>query len=186
MNSLDPTGQQGRDREVFDKAVRGNYVEPKSLSEVANKMYGEIYRENYTLKSPPLQPTNWGGDFVSRVVGLLTILTVVALFWGWLTIGREVKNFFNRHYTDPATATGLGKDDFAHGNYTEARFWFDVGATHGIFEAQFDLGLMYARGIGGPANRAEAMTWITKAAVGGYRPAREWLAKNGTKKDKSY
>lgn len=149
MDSLDPMGQQARDREVFEKAVRGSYVEPKSLSEVANKMYGEIYRENYTPKLPQLQATDRGGDFVSRVVSLLMILTVVALVWGWLTIGPYVKKFFNRHYTNPATATWLGKDEFAHRNYTEARFWFDVGASHGNSEAQFDLGLMYARGLGG-------------------------------------
>ena len=125
-------------------------------------------------------------DLTGSIGGFLAMVALVGMIWGWLTIGPAVKNFFNRHYTDPATATWLGKDEFAHRNYAEARFWFDVGATHGNSEAQFDLGLMYARGVGGPANRAEATMWIKKAAGGGYRPAKEWLAKNGMKQDKSH
>lgn len=30
------------------------------------------------------------------------------------------------------------------------------------------------------------MKWMKKAAVGGYHPATEWLAKNGMKQGKSY
>ncbi len=48
--------------------------------------------------------------------------------------------------------------------WSSARFWYEQAAAQGNAKAQFNLGLMYAKGRGGPQDFAEACRWYEKAA----------------------
>jgi TPR repeat protein len=137
--------------------------------------YSETIRHFPIGPQPRSAPSGEGP--ASKIVGFLMMLVLVGTVWGWFTIRPSIEDFFNRHYTDPWSATWLAQDALKHRSYAEARYWFEIGASHGNTEAQFNLGLLYARGLGGPARRAEASMWIKRAAGGGYGPARAWLAK---------
>jgi TPR repeat protein len=183
-NPLDPTGEKGRQRiqQIYDDAAAGRYVGPNSSEELAAMWNGNRAKEwnemvERTFTQPP--PTDGGADLVSGVVGILLLLVLAAVVWGWFAINPSVEDFSNRNSTDPRTATLVAKDDLAHKKYVEARHWFEVGASNGGAEAQFNLGLMYYRGLGGPAARTEAMGLISKAAGNGYLPAKKWLARTG-------
>ena len=52
-------------------------------------------------------------------------------------------------------------------------------AEAGDAEAQYRLGLMYAKGDGVEEDQWEAVDWLRKAAKQGHKPARNELAKRG-------
>jgi TPR repeat protein len=62
-------------------------------------------------------------------------------------------------------------DSDALRNYNEARQAYQAAAEAGDPRAQFDLGLLYDLGRGGPKNYEEAAKWYRKAADQGYAPA---------------
>ena len=62
-------------------------------------------------------------------------------------------------------------DDFQDGldahkrkDYKEAFKWWSLSAEQGYAEAQFNLGLMYADGLGVAKDYAEAIKWLKLAA----------------------
>ena len=56
---------------------------------------------------------------------------------------------------------GVPQDD------TEAVQWYRLAAEQGYAKAQFNLGLMYAKGRGGPQDDTEAVRWYRLAAEQG-------------------
>jgi len=62
-----------------------------------------------------------------------------------------------------------------HGNFTEARRLFEIGANKGNAPDQFDLGLLEYRGAGGHTDQENAVKWIKKSAASGYASAKQWI-----------
>src|SRR5260221_14127952 len=52
-------------------------------------------------------------------------------------------------------------------NYKNASEWFRKAADRGVADSQFNLGILYARGIGVEQNLAESFKWFSLAAVQG-------------------
>jgi TPR repeat protein len=59
----------------------------------------------------------------------------------------------------------------------EAVKWYHKAAEKGIDEAQYDLGVAYARGIGVAQNTPEALKWFRRAAAQDYGPAKTQIRK---------
>src|SRR5205085_10779194 len=51
--------------------------------------------------------------------------------------------------------------------YQSAAVWFRKAADHGIADSQYNLGILYARGIGVEQNLAESFKWFSLAAAQG-------------------
>ncbi|QKK02541.1 MAG: TonB family protein [Pseudomonadota bacterium] len=60
---------------------------------------------------------------------------------------------------------------YENGNHAEARIAFERMAEAGMPEAQFNLGVMWLNGEGGPVDRVKAALWIDTASGAGYQPA---------------
>ena len=56
-------------------------------------------------------------------------------------------------------------------DYPNALGWFRKAADRGVADSQFNLGVLYARGIGMEANIAESYRWFALAAQSGDRDA---------------
>jgi localization factor PodJL len=52
-------------------------------------------------------------------------------------------------------------------DYQMASQWFRKAADHGIADSQYNLGILYARGIGVEQNLAESYKWFALAAAAG-------------------
>ena len=52
-------------------------------------------------------------------------------------------------------------------NYKSASQWFRKAAERGVADSQFNLGILYARGIGVEQNLAESFKWFSLAAAQG-------------------
>lgn len=52
-------------------------------------------------------------------------------------------------------------------NYTEATRWFAEAASFGILDSQYNLGVIFERGIGVRADTSQAYLWYSIAAAGG-------------------
>src|SRR5262249_32953326 len=52
-------------------------------------------------------------------------------------------------------------------NYKSAAQWFRKAADRGVSDSQFNLGILYARGIGVDQNLAESYKWFSLAAAQG-------------------
>ena len=52
-------------------------------------------------------------------------------------------------------------------NYKNASQWFRKAADRGVADSQFNLGILYARGIGVEQNLAESFKWFSLAAAQG-------------------
>ncbi len=59
-------------------------------------------------------------------------------------------------------------------------------AERGKADAQYNLGLLYANGRGGPRDRAEGRKWLLKAATQGDADASFWLGLEYSFHDKDY
>jgi TPR repeat protein len=84
----------------------------------------------------------------------------------------QVARAENRRLTQLLRGQGTAFDGQA------AERWARRAAQAGKPDAQFVLGLMYARGLGVAPNRAEGLKWLRAAASKGDRQARqllEWL-----------
>ena len=71
-----------------------------------------------------------------------------------------------------ARAAEIGHQPVADGggagpNYKSASQWFRKAAERGIADSQFNLGILYARGIGVEQNLAESFKWFSLAAAQG-------------------
>ncbi|MEK9661450.1 MAG: tetratricopeptide repeat protein [Alphaproteobacteria bacterium] len=62
-------------------------------------------------------------------------------------------------------------DAFNAGAYTSARDAFGTLAGHGDAGAQFFIGIMHLRGLGGPADIPAARAWLKRAGDGGHAAA---------------
>jgi len=75
----------------------------------------------------------------------------------------------------PPAADPEGFDEalaaFDSGDYSTARETFRRLADQGHVKSQYNLGLLYFRGLGVPSNLSIARTWALKAANKGYAPA---------------
>jgi hypothetical protein len=61
-------------------------------------------------------------------------------------------------------------------DYTLSIQWYQKAADHGLASAQYNLGLMYANGIGTPVDKEKAKALFRMAASRGFNPARKALA----------
>lgn len=52
-------------------------------------------------------------------------------------------------------------------NYTDAMYWFLKAADQGSVEAQYNIALMYARGLGVAKDMDESAKWVQSASRGG-------------------
>ncbi|MBZ4193079.1 MAG: sel1 repeat family protein [Candidatus Contendobacter sp.] len=57
-----------------------------------------------------------------------------------------------------------GEENYAEGNYAEARQWYRQAAEEGNISAQVNLGVMCVAGQGGPLDYQEALYWYGRAA----------------------
>ena len=58
-------------------------------------------------------------------------------------------------------------------DYKTAAQWFRKAAEHGIADSQYNLGILYARGIGVEQNLAESYKWFSLAAAQGDQRRRQ-------------
>jgi TPR repeat protein len=74
---------------------------------------------------------------------------------------------------DYATALRLFalEDAVARHRYTQAAKWYREAADQGVGEAQFGLGLLYARGQGVPQDDVQAYMWFELSAAQGDQAA---------------
>ncbi|MCZ0738091.1 tetratricopeptide repeat protein, partial [Phreatobacter sp. AB_2022a] len=56
-------------------------------------------------------------------------------------------------------------------DYRTAAQWFRRAAEHGVTDSQFNLGILYARGLGVDQSLAESYKWFALAALGGDQDA---------------
>lgn len=63
-------------------------------------------------------------------------------------------------------------------NHEIARYWMEKAAENGSVGAQNDLGVMYARGVGGEKNDEKAVFWYMKSAESGDITAKANLGRN--------
>ena len=68
-----------------------------------------------------------------------------------------------------------GKDCFAQKDYKNAAEYFQKAAEEGHVDAQFNLGILYAKGLGVPKNKEDALRWLGKAASQGHAGAKKEL-----------
>src|SRR5690606_10748120 len=61
---------------------------------------------------------------------------------------------------------GLGQPDMA-----VASVWFRKAAEHGVKDSQYNLGILYARGLSMPQDLAESYRWFALAAKQGDKDA---------------
>ena len=81
---------------------------------------------------------------------------------------------------DTGMSEGRTTDTYNHGleayrrgdHFTAFRAWSTL-AKQGHAESQYNIGRMYADGIGTPGDRAEAIYWLRKAAQQGHSDAQE-------------
>ena len=59
-------------------------------------------------------------------------------------------------------ADGDGKPD-----YSAAAKWFRRAAEYGVRDSQYNLAILYARGMGGPQDLTQAYAWFAAAAAQG-------------------
>ena len=76
-----------------------------------------------------------------------------------------------------AVAASIEEAEFAYdrGDYTQAARLFRPLAEQGIASAQFNLGMMYARGQGVPQDYQAALKWYRRAAEQGHASAQNNL-----------
>jgi localization factor PodJL len=56
-------------------------------------------------------------------------------------------------------------------DYGTAAKWFSKAAEHGVADSQYNLGILFARGIGVTRNLADSYKWFALAAVHGDKEA---------------
>jgi TPR repeat protein len=64
-------------------------------------------------------------------------------------------------------------------NYTEAMRWYRMAADQGNDLGQYNIGNLYANGLGVPRDLGQARQWWRKAAASGNDAAKQALAKYG-------
>jgi uncharacterized protein len=62
-------------------------------------------------------------------------------------------------------------------DFAKAKAWFEKAAVQGYSRAQFNLGLLYAEGLGVAQDYAKAKAWLEKAAAQGHPKAQEAINK---------
>src|SRR5512138_370554 len=80
-------------------------------------------------------------------------------------------------YATVAAAASVEEAEFAYdrGDYTQAARLFRPLAEQGIASAQFNLGMMYAKGQGVPQDYQAALKWYRRAAEQGHASAQNNL-----------
>jgi hypothetical protein len=93
---------------------------------------------------------------------------------GWLKSRSKMRHFRSvvflvLVYATIASAASLEDAEFAYerGDYTQAARLFRPFAEQGVASAQFNLGVMYAKGQGVPQDYPAALKWFQKAAEQG-------------------
>ena len=69
-------------------------------------------------------------------------------------------------------------------DYRAAAQWFTRAAAHGVADSQYNLGILYARGIGVEQNLAESYKWFSLAAAQGDQDAGKKREDVATRLDK--
>lgn len=62
-------------------------------------------------------------------------------------------------------------------DWDQVRKLFEQAAREGHARAQFNLGVMYAKGLGTAYDKQSAYDWFARAAAQGHRPARQALSR---------
>jgi len=101
-------------------------------------------------------------NFVVRAVILLTMLVFTVVF---TSAHSQGKNAYNAGLLASET-----------GDYSTAVAAWQPLASQGDAAAQFNLALMYHRGLGVAADEQKAVQWYQKSASNGYAKAQEFLA----------
>jgi len=73
--------------------------------------------------------------------------------------------------TDISKVIAQAEAAYDRADYVEAVRWYRLAADQGNATAQFNLGVMSAKGEGAPKNFVEAYKWLTIAAARGYSDA---------------
>src|SRR6202030_165494 len=88
------------------------------------------------------------------------IFRLGTLYEKGLSVQKDV-DIARRYYLQAAERGNRGP------NYTNASLWFRKAADRGVADSQFNLGILYARGIGVEQNLAESFKWFSLAAAQG-------------------
>ncbi len=164
----------------FGKAapVNQDVAESGKLSSILT--LGKIYEEGWGVPKDPAQAAKWfrlaaaeyerlakGGDLIAmhRLAGLYRAGTGVSQdktkLRDWLRKAAE-GGYFEAQYE--YAALHLTNHDGATRDYEIARKFFNLAAEKGHPDSQYQLGVMYARGMGVKRNKLVAYKWLTLAA----------------------
>jgi len=83
-----------------------------------------------------------------------------------------VKRVMEKGHAVPQLFLGVMYANAAR-NDTEAVRWYRLAAAQGSSQAQYNLGVMYAKGRGVAKNKAEALEWFHLAEENGHRGAKD-------------
>jgi hypothetical protein len=103
----------------------------------------------------------------------ITVLIRAAVLLSLLTATVILSPAYSRDY-NPAYNDGLLASEA--GDYDTAVSKWQPLAQQGDAAAQFNLALMYHRGLGVAHDEARAVSWYQKSAANGYARAQEFLA----------
>ena len=98
---------------------------------------------------------------------------VRAAGFSWILLASAA---FNPTYAQDNNGYNLGFLASESGDYTTAAKQWQPLALQGDALAQFNLALMYHRGLGVSLNESKAVSWYMKSAQNGYSKAQEFMA----------
>ncbi|MGA7956597.1 MAG: tetratricopeptide repeat protein [Xanthobacteraceae bacterium] len=161
--------------ELTDPIIAGQPAREQPSPQVPVR--SQTFKAAETISHSDYSPPNWAAL-------LLTAMIVIAVPIMILTFTRAPESSQPNSYSVPVVAKerrqaeqpadGAFEDAFAafrSGDYTTALRLFRPLADQGDVHAQFNLGLMYLNGQGGPTNDAEAVEWFRLAADQGHAGA---------------
>ncbi len=91
----------------------------------------------------------------------------------WLTVIKPCKDLAK--HRDAMAQTYLGRVYFQHQQPQQAAHWWQQAAAQGMAQAQYHLGLLYAKGQGVSQNVSQAAQWLQRAAHQGHSAAQYHL-----------
>jgi TPR repeat protein len=173
----DDAWRSGRNGEIYVPSLEALRDPAASNAHYSAYLAGQAGVPYLAPPNPPAQATV--ENPIANFIVFLILVALFAVIWAGLTLKPRVEDFFNRHFTDPESATLIGEESLKQKNYTDALYWFEIAAAHGNLEGEFDLGLLLKEQGLDAATKANGLAWIEKAAAGGYSPAKQWLIKPG-------
>jgi localization factor PodJL len=137
--------------EIADRFLNGTGV-------AANPAESLRWLERAAAKGSPVAAFRVGMAY-EKGLGVAKDRTQARTLYTLAADSGHVKAMHNLAVLIAETPAADGKPDFA-----AALVWFRKAAEFGLRDSQYNLGVLYARGLGGPQNLTESYRWFSLAA----------------------